>query len=119
MIRKPVTSGKANNNNKKACQTQLSELVNRIYFGQTQTSFFQGWAKPLRLIKESLNTRAYNGISNNMHFQPCGNSLGKALSCFNMTCKTSSIKKLFVQVAVEELEMALNTIQHLLDDLEG
>ena len=60
-------------------------------------------------------------------FQLCGNSLGKALSCYSMTMpllyKVRSIQKCFVEISVEELDWPaqgpdLNTIKHLWDELE-
>ena len=62
-----------------------------------------------------------------MCFQLCGNTLGKALSCFSMTMppvyKARSTQIWFVEIGVEELDWPaqspdLKPIEHLGDDLE-
>ena len=57
-------------------------------------------------------------------FQFCGNSLGKAISCFSMTmalCTKRSKQKWFLKISVEELDqpaqsLDLNPIDHLWDE---
>ena len=62
-----------------------------------------------------------------MCFQLCGNSLGKALSCFSNgnapMHKARSTQKSFDEIGVEELDwpaqkLDLNLIEHLWDELE-
>ena len=40
---------------------------------------------PLVRVKGNINATAYNDIPAILCFQLCGNSMGKALSCFSMT----------------------------------
>jgi hypothetical protein len=62
-------------------------------------------ARPLSSIeRKSTDTMTFKMI---LGLQPCGNSLGKALSCFRMTMpvhKARSIQKWYVKIDVEELD---------------